>query len=66
MIYKYNLNPLLLGDCNDTDATIFPGAAETPYDEVDPNCDGVDPDDVDLDGSPSTQSVGRTPDCDEN
>ena len=30
------------GDCDDTDATIFPGAEETADDTVDQNCDGED------------------------
>jgi len=45
--------------------TIYPGAAETAYDGIDSDCDGLDPDDVDLDGSASNQAVGGTPDCDD-
>lgn len=30
------------GDCDDTDATVHPGAEETPGDGVDANCDGED------------------------
>ncbi len=39
-------------DCNDDDATVFPGADEVPYDRVDQNCSGSDLTDVDNDGYP--------------
>jgi hypothetical protein len=29
-------------DCDDDDETVYPGAGETPGDEVDSNCDGQD------------------------
>lgn len=51
-------------DCDDSDNSIFPGAPETSYDGVDSNCDGLDPDDVDVDGFPSTLVIGGT-DCDD-
>ncbi|MFM7200804.1 MAG: MopE-related protein [Myxococcota bacterium] len=38
------------GDCNDTDAQIYPNALEVPYDGIDQSCDGQDLVDVDQDG----------------
>ncbi len=46
-------------DCDDADATRYPGAVEIPYDGVDQDCDGEDLVDVDGDGYP----VSR--DCDD-
>ena len=46
------------GDCNDADATVSPGAAETWYDGIDQDCDGAD-DDQDGDG------YGVADDCDD-
>jgi hypothetical protein len=37
-------------DCNDNNASIRPNALDTPYDNVDQNCDGYDLADVDNDG----------------
>ena len=37
-------------DCNDGDASIYPGAPEVPYDGIDQDCDGSDLCDVDGDG----------------
>jgi MYXO-CTERM domain-containing protein len=37
------------GDCDDTDATIYPSAPDDPDDGIDSNCDGVD-EAIDLDG----------------
>lgn len=52
-------------DCDDTDATIHPGAAEIPYDNIDQNCDGTDLTDVDGDGYIDS-SVGGGNDCNDN
>jgi len=37
-------------DCDDDDASRFPGAVEIPYDGLDQDCDGVDLTDLDGDG----------------
>ncbi len=50
-------------DCDDTDPTIHPGAAETPYDGVDQDCDGSDLTDVDGDGYEAPDVGGS--DCDD-
>ncbi len=47
-------------DCDDDDASIYPGATETPYDGVDQDCDGYDLTDVDGDGFD-----GDVDDCDD-
>ncbi|MDH5601357.1 MAG: MopE-related protein [Gammaproteobacteria bacterium] len=47
-------------DCNDNNASIYPGAPEIPYDGIDQNCDGADLTDVDLDGFSFPQ------DCNDN
>jgi hypothetical protein len=39
-----------IGDCDDTDATVYPGATETWYDGVDSDCSGGSDYDQDLDG----------------
>ena len=52
-------------DCDDANATVFPGATETPYDGIDQGCDGSDLTDVDGDGVDADQAVGGTPDCDD-
>ncbi|MFH0730448.1 MAG: MopE-related protein [Pseudomonadota bacterium] len=49
------------GDCNDTDATIHPGAAETCGDGIDQDCNGSDlkcPEDIDNDGDGYTERQG--------
>jgi len=50
-------------DCNDNDASIHPGATETPYDGVDQDCDGTDLTDVDGDGY---DGGGSGDDCNDN
>ena len=47
-------------DCDDNDASIYPGATEIPNDGIDQDCDGTDFVDVDGDGSDATV------DCDDN
>ena len=40
-------------DCDDSDSAVYPGAAETPMDGTDSNCDGTDGcDDLDCDSNP--------------
>lgn len=51
-------------DCNDNNASIYPGAKEIPYNSVDENCDGYDLDDVDSDGY-KAEVVGGN-DCNDN
>jgi hypothetical protein len=44
------------GDCDDNNAAVNPGAAETPYNGVDDDCDSTSPDD-DLDGDGYTKGA---------
>ncbi len=48
-------------DCNDDDATIYPGAHDIPEDGIDQDCDGIDPVLEDADGDGYTNDV----DCDD-
>lgn len=55
-------------DCDDSDPTIFPGAADEPRDGVDSDCDGANDYDADRDGVPSVEDGDDdTPiDCDDD
>ena len=50
-------------DCDDTDADVYPGADEIPYDGVDQDCDGDDLTDIDGDGYDGLDGGGA--DCDD-
>lgn len=50
-------------DCNDADASIYPGATEVLYDAVDQDCDGHDVTDADGDGFDGIAASGD--DCDD-
>jgi hypothetical protein len=51
-------------DCDDSDATSYPGATEIPYDGIDQDCDGEDLCDIDLDGFRYITCGGT--DCDDS
>ncbi|GDX82264.1 hypothetical protein LBMAG42_40750 [Deltaproteobacteria bacterium] len=51
-------------DCDDTDATVYPGAAEVAYDGIDQDCNGDDVLDADGDGADASYAGGT--DCNDN
>ena len=53
-----------LQDCNDADASIYPGATEALADGIDQDCDGADGTDADGDGFGSVATGGL--DCDDD
>ncbi len=52
-------------DCDDSSATTFPGAVDTPYDGIDQDCAGDDDYDADHDGYRSMAVVPSGRDCDD-
>lgn len=50
-------------DCDDTSASVYPGAVDVPYDGVDSDCDGADVCDGDGDGFDAVACGGA--DCDD-
>jgi predicted outer membrane repeat protein len=51
-------------DCDDFDPTVFPGAADTCYDDFNADCDGWSDHDCDHDGFDTVDHAGGT-DCDD-
>ena len=50
-------------DCDDTDASVYPGAEDVWYDDIDSDCAGDDDHDADGDGVAAESSGGA--DCDD-
>lgn len=62
-----------VGDCDDTDASVYPNADDAPYDGIDSNCDGANDCDVDGDGydgsaegGAPTEGCPDASDCDDS
>jgi hypothetical protein len=53
------------GDCNDSNASVHPEAADEWYDGYDTNCDGQNDNDQDLDGYSSSEHTSAGTDCDD-
>ncbi len=52
-----------LGDCNDTDASVYPNAEDVPYDGIDSNCDAKNDCDIDGDGYDGSAAGGEPTDA---
>ena len=52
------------GDCDDNDASIYPGASETPYDGIDQDCGGANLTDFDEDEYVAVAAAGD--DCNDD
>ncbi len=52
-------------DCDDTEASVYPGASEVPYDGIDQDCDSADLCDVDGDGFDYDGAECFGEDCDD-
>ena len=55
----------VVGDCDDGDPAVYPGAEELWYDGVDQDCDGASDYDADQDGFESADQADGGEDCDD-